>query len=118
MTLSEKFKEYIWLVNTISRSPHGLTLAELNEEWVKTDMSGGVPMDRNTFRRHKIAVEEMFGLYIECDTHNEYRYYIGNEHVLHENSVQNWLLSTLTVGNLLSESLGMQQHILLENVGD
>ena len=117
MTLSEKFKEYIWLVNTISRSPHGLTLAELNEEWVKTDMSGGVPMDRNTFRRHKIAVEEMFGLYIECDTHNEYRYYIGNEHVLHESSVQNWLLSTLTVGNLISESRGLQQRILLENVG-
>ncbi len=117
MKLPEKFKEYIWLVNTISRSRGGLTLGELNRLWVETDMSGGVPMDRNTFRRHKIAVEEMFGLFIECDPHNQYRYYIGNEHVLHENSVQNWLLSTLTVGNLLSESLGMQQHILLENVG-
>ncbi len=117
MKLPQKFREYIWLVNTISRSPHGLTLAELNERWTETEMSGGVPMARNTFLRHKQAVEEMFGLYIECDTRAGYRYYIGNEHVLSENSVQNWLLSTLTVGNLLSESLGMQHRILLEDVG-
>ena len=117
MKQPERFREYIWLVNTISRSRNGLTLSELNERWVQTDMSGGLPMARNTFLRHKQAVEEMFGLYIECDAHNQYRYYIGNEHVLHENSVQNWLLRTLTVGNLLSESLSMQQRILLENVG-
>lgn len=117
MRLPEKFREYIWLVNTISRNPNGLSLDELNELWVQTDMSGGVAMARNTFMRHKQAIEDMFGLYIECNTHNGYRYYIGNEHVLHESSVQNWLLSTLTVGNLISESRGLQQRILLENVG-
>lgn len=73
-------------------------------------------MSRSTFLRHKDAIEEMFGLYIECDRHNGYHYYIGNEHVLHENSIQNWLLSTLTASSLISESLGMQQRILLENL--
>ena len=112
----DKFKEYIWLVNTISHSRHGLTLAELNDEWVKTEMSGGVPMHRNTFQRHKDAIEQMFGLFIECDTHNQCRYYIGNEHVLHSDSLQNWLLQTMTVSNLISESLNMQDRILLEHV--
>lgn len=113
----DKFKEYTWLVNTISRSRHGMTLAELNDEWVETEMSGGVPLARSTFLRHKAAIEQMFGLYIECDTRNGYRYYIGNEHVLHEDSVQNWLLQTMTVSNLVSESLNMQHRIVLENVG-
>ena len=114
MTKTEKFKEYIWLVNTISKKP--LTLEEINELWVDTEMSGGVPMARNTFLRHKAAVEDMFGLYIECDRKNGFRYYIGNEYVLQENSVQNWLLSTLTVSNLISESIGLQERVLLENV--
>ena len=114
MTKTEKFKEYIWLVNTISKKP--LTLEEINELWVDTEMSGGVPMARNTFLRHKAAVEDMFGLYIECDRKNGFRYYIGNEYVLQENSVQNWLLSTLTVSNLISESIGLQERVLLEHV--
>lgn len=112
----EIFKQYVWLVNTISRSRTGLSLSEINEKWVETELSGGLPMARNTFIRHKQAVEEMFGLYIECDTRNQYRYYICNGHVLQQNSVQNWLLRTLTVGNLISESLGLQERILLEDV--
>jgi len=116
MTQPDKFKEYIWLVNAISRSRNGLSLSEINEQWVQTEMSGGLPLARNTFMRHKDAIERMFGLYIECDPHNGYRYYIGNEHVLQQSSVQNWLLSTLTVSNLLTECLGLQQRILLEQV--
>ena len=110
------FRAYIWLVDTIRRAPNGITLAELNERWVDTDMSGGQPMLRNTFLRHKAAIEQMFGLYIECDLHNDYRYYIGNEHVLHGDSVQNWLLQTLTVSNVVSESMNMQERILIESV--
>lgn len=115
MRSSEKFREYIWLVNTISRH-QPITLDEINELWVSTEMSGGIELSRSTFLRHKDAIEEMFGLYIECNRHNGYRYYIGNEYVLHENSVQNWLLSTLTASSLISESLSMQHRILLESV--
>lgn len=115
MKSSEKFREYIWLVNTISRH-QPITLDKINELWISTEMSGGIELSRSTFLRHKDAIEEMFGLYIECNRHNGYRYYIGNEYVLHENSVQNWLLSTLTASSLISESLSMQHRILLESV--
>ena len=73
MRESEKFREYIWLVERISEGPK--SLIELNELWLKEEMSGGVEMSRSTFLRHKDAIEEMFGLYIECDRHNGYRYY-------------------------------------------
>ena len=48
MTTYTKFKEYIWLVNTIYQAK-AITFAEINERWLKKDMSGGVEMARTTF---------------------------------------------------------------------
>ena len=109
------FKEYIWLVNTIYRAKR-ISLAEINDKWQRTEMSEGMPLSRTTFNRHKDAIEDIFGIYIDCDRKDGYRYYIGNEEVLHENSVQNWMLSTLTVNNLISESMSIQNRIVLENI--
>jgi hypothetical protein len=91
-------------------------LSEINDKWIETDYSGGVEFSRTTFHRHKIAIEDMFGIYIECDRKNGFKYYIGNEYVLQENSVQNWMLSTLSVSSLLAESMSLNERILLENV--
>ena len=49
MTTYTKFKEYIWLVNTIYYAK-AITFAEINERWLKTDMSEGVEInDSNRF---------------------------------------------------------------------
>ena len=109
------FKEYIWLVNIIHRAKR-ISFAEINEKWLRTEMSEGIPLSRTTFNRHKDAIEDIFGIYIDCDRRDGYRYYIGNEEVLREDSVQNWMLSTLTVNNLVSESMGLQHRIVLENI--
>ena len=58
----------------------------------------------------------MFGIYIECDRQHGYKYYIGNDEELENESVQNWLLSTLSVNNIISESLSLQKRILLQPV--
>ncbi len=115
MTTYTKFKEYIWLVNTIYHAK-AITFAEINERWLKTDMSEGMEMARTTFYRHKCAIEDIFGIYIDCDKKNGNRYYIGNEYVLREDSVQNWMLSTLSVGNMVEESQSLHSRILLEHV--
>lgn len=115
MTTPELFKEYIWLVNTIHQAK-AISLADINEKWVRTEMSGGVEMARSTFNRHRIAIEDIFGIYIECNRKNHHRYYIGNDNVLSEQSVQNWMLNTLSVNNVISESLSLQRQILLESV--
>ena len=115
MTVPVLFREYIWLVNTIYKA-RKISLSEINEKWIETDYSGGVEFSRTTFHRHKIAIEDMFGIYIECDRKNGFKYYIGNEYVLQENSVQNWMLSTLSVSSLLAESMSLNERILLENV--
>ena len=115
MTVPVLFREYIWLVNTIYKA-RKISLSEINDKWIETDYSGGVEFSRTTFHRHKIAIEDMFGIYIECDRKNGFKYYIGNEYVLQENSVQNWMLSTLSVSSLLAESMSLNERILLENI--
>lgn len=49
----------------------------------------------------------MFGVIIECDKKDGFRYYIYNAEVLEEDSIQNWMLSTLSVNSILSESKGV-----------
>ena len=113
MKAQDLFKEYVWLVNTISRARR-ITLRDLNERWLDTEMSEGIELSRTTFNRHRAAVEDIFGILIDCDS--QYRYYIGNPEVLRENTVQNWMLTTLSVSNLISESMSLQRRIVLENV--
>lgn len=115
MNIPTKFREYIWLLNTIRKAKR-ITFAEINEKWRRCEMSGGVEMSRATFNRNKIAIEDMFGLIIDCDRKHGYKYFIYNEEILKEESVQKWLLSTLSVSNIISESLSLQKRILLETV--
>ena len=115
MKTAAKFKEYIWLVDTIHKAGR-ITFAEIQEKWLRSDMSEGVELARSTFNRHKDAIQDMFGIYIECDRQNGYKYYIGNDEVLRDDSVQNWILSTLSVNNVISESLSLQNRILLQSV--
>ena len=115
MTIPAKFKEYVWLVNTIRKAGR-ITFAQINELWLETDMSEGIDLARSTFARHRDAIEDIFGIFIDCDRKNGYQYFIGNARVLDENSVQNWMLTTLSVNNIISESLSLQDRILLQPV--
>ena len=115
MKIPDLFKEYIWLVNTIYRAKK-ISLSELNDRWLETEMSGGVDIARTTFSRHKDAIEEIFGIYIECDRKDGYRYYIGNPEVLEDDTVQNWMLSTMSLSNIISESLSLQERIIAERI--
>ena len=117
MKTYNKFKEYIWLVNTI-RKAKKISLVEINDLWLDTEMSEGIELSRSTFNRNKDAIEDIFGIFIDCDRNNGYKYYIGNESVLNEDTIQNWLLSTLTVSNIVSEGVSIQDRILLETPPD
>ena len=109
------FQQYIWLVNIIHKFGN-LTLAEINHHWLDTDMSEGLPIARSTFNRHRDAILDMFGVIIECDKQDGFRYYIYNAEVLQEDSIQNWMFSTLSVNSILSESKGVYDRILLEQI--
>lgn len=109
------FKEYIWLVNTIHQAGK-ISFAEINEKWILTEMSGGVEIARTTFNRHKDAIEDIFGILIECDKKDGFKYYIANKSVLHEDTIQNWILSSMAVHTAVQEGISLQKRILLEEI--
>lgn len=109
------FKEYIWLVNTIYQAGK-ITFAEINEKWLLTEMSGGIEIARTTFNRHKDAIEDIFGVIIECDKKDGFQYYIANKSVLREETIQNWMLSSMTVHTAVQEGISLQKRILLEEI--
>lgn len=115
MRASDQFKEYIWLLNTIQRAKE-ITFEDLQDAWLKSSISGGVEMAKSSFHRHKEAIYDIFGVEIECNKKNGFKYYIRNSNVLREDTVQNWLISTLTVGNIVIDGIGLQERILLEQV--
>lgn len=115
MKVYETFKEYIWLVNTIRKAGQ-ISFEDIQEKWLETELSGGVEYAKSTFHRHKDAIQDIFGIYIDCDRKNGYKYFIGNDEVLSEDTVQNWMISTLTVNNIVGESLSVQNRIVLEQI--
>jgi hypothetical protein len=115
MKIPVLFKEYIWLIDTIWQSGR-ITFAEINEKWQRREGNNNVNFSRTTFNRHRDAILDMFGIIIECDINDGYRYYIYNKEELRGNSISNWLYSTLSVGNMLDENVSLQDRILLESI--
>lgn len=109
------FRQQIWLINILRRYPK-LTFEQINQKWMDENTADGNSLSRTTFNRHRDAIQDMFGLIIDCDKSNGYRYYLSNSDELNENSIERWILSTLTVEGVLSDSVSIKNRILLEEV--
>lgn len=109
------FNRYIWLVDTIYRAKK-ITFEEINERWLRTDMSEGEDLPLRTFHNHRKAIEQMFDINIECNKRGGYYYYIENAEEMERGGVRSWLLNTFAVSNLINESHHLKQRILFENI--
>ena len=108
---------YVWLAETIHKAKK-ISFEEINRRWVDDDISGGKPLSIRTFHKWRIAIEEMFGLVIENENAGQYRYYIENADELKSGSMRSWLFNTLTVSNLMMESVSIKDKILFEEIPD
>ena len=104
----------IWIINTL-RAYGSLTFEEIRKKWQEDNMSDGNALARSSFNRYRDAIADMFGIVIECDL-KTYRYYIRNQDVLCDDSIERWLFSTLTVHGVLSDSAAVKDRVVLENV--
>lgn len=109
------FRQYIWLLNTIHRAGR-ISLDEINRYWVANPISRGVEISRRTFIRHRNDIEDMFGILIECDKKDGFRYYISNPEDLESSKMQNWMLNSLATSSLLMECNALKDQILLEDI--
>lgn len=98
--VTELLNKYIWLVNTFVRSgERGLSLDEICRRW---ESRFGSSYSRRTFNNHRMNVEEIFGIRIDCNRSTN-RYFIDcSDDVSDENEESAWLINTFTVNNMLS----------------
>ena len=113
MRNADTFRQYTWLVNTIQRA-NKITFEHIGRLWITNELNEGKPLSRTTFYRLRQAIEDMFGIRIECDNQNQY--YISNPETLRDNTTQNWMLRTLTVNSLLMDGLSIKDQLLLEDI--
>lgn len=105
---------YVWLVDTIERFGH-ITFNELNRQWVMSSYSGGDPLPRRTFFNYRNAIEEMFDINIQCNR-STVEYYIDHTESESESRMQRWLLDSMSLSGMLSNSKDVSGRIVLENV--
>lgn len=114
MKTSELFRQYTWIIETFKRSGP-LTLKDFNSFWVRSSFSDGREMARSTFNHNREAIEEMFGVTIACHA-KSHAYYIKNRADLLDNKMQRWLVETISIGTMLSESQTLHDRILLDEI--
>ena len=108
--------KYVWLVDTIYKAGK-ISFNEINIKWFNDDMSDK-PIPIRTFHKWRTAIEEMFGLVIENENCGGYRYYIQNADDFEKGSMRSWLFNTLTVSNLMMDSIEIKDKILFEEIPD
>ena len=109
------FKRYVWLVDLISR--HGyLPKREIDVCWRSSSLNEEKEkvIPERTFHNHRQAILDTFGIEIAFDRGRGY--YIANPDDLDGADIQNWLLESMSLSNLLSESADMRSRILFEKV--
>ena len=91
---------YIWEVNTLAKTRHGLSLDELNEQWQDSYLYDGKEIVRKTWWEHRNQISLQFGINIEYNNQTK-RYFIKSRNEINRPAVQEWMLNSFAVGNIL-----------------
>lgn len=110
--MSNLLNKYIWILETIERNGR-LSRAELNNLWLKSDISGGEPLARRTFYNYRNSIEEVFGISIAYDAAT-YEYHIENADATGE--LSGWLINSMSINGMLSDAGDIADRVMLEDV--
>jgi len=111
---SNLYNRYFWLINTIYRNKQ-ITLNEINQKWLSSSLSNGIPIPRKTFNNHRNTIEEIFDINIDCDRSTN-QYYISNTNDIQQNAFRLWLLNGFAISNTINESKSLKERIIFENI--
>ena len=109
------FERYIWLIDLVNwRGP--ISFKEISHRWSLSSVNklGESNLPERTFHNHRKAILDLFGIEIKCDRSR--RYSIADREDLGTSRVRQWLLESLSLNNLLNETKGMHDRILLEKI--
>ncbi len=110
---NQRFRNGMWLVNTLMNYKK-LNRDELNKLWRNNiEMSGGEELTRNQLTRAISSALDVLSISIECDVKDSYRYYISGNNSL---KATEWLLSSFSINQIVSEKGNLRDRILLEEI--
>ena len=113
--IAELIDKYLWLIRLLAgKGERGLSLGEITSRY---EDRYGEEYPRRTFNNHRSAIEEIFGIPIECNRSSR-RYYIpyGEDAVDLDNTVR-WMINTFTVDSLLQTGKkALQGRISVEDI--
>jgi len=113
---SHLFRRYVWLVDIVNRFG-GITFEEISDRWRKSSLNEDEEdFPLRTFHNHRVAIEQMFDIIIDCDKRGGYKYFIDNSDDLNKGGVRNWLLNSFAVNHLINESHKLKHRILFEQI--
>ncbi len=112
--ISKTYYRYIWLLNTLLDND-SLTFEELGLLWLDDPLSDG-ELPLRTFHEHRKGIKELFGVDIECDKSDGFRYYVKNPELLNQNRLAKWLLKAYNVPKEFATYNRLKDRVLLEEM--
>lgn len=109
-------KKYIWLVDTVMRAgDKGLTLEQIGAKWNADDeMHDEGAFAKRSFHRHRIEIEDLFGIRIESyGNGHDFRYRIADDGK--NDYFRRWMMDSIAVNRIITDSHDVSQYISVES---
>ena len=109
--MDNRVKFYCWLIARLEQ--RHLTFEEIANEWRDANANPfGEELQLRTFHRYRVAILSQFGINVECDKSDGYRYYIKRDPV-EDDDVTEWLLSSMRLSSL-GDMLKYHNKVMLD----
>ena len=109
--MDNRVKFYSWLIGFLDRKH--LTFEEIADEWkeARGNQDNDV-LDKRTFHRYRENIQSQFGITVECNKSDGYRYYLKRDPVENDD-VTEWMLSPLRLASL-GDMLKYHNKVMLD----
>ena len=109
--MDNRVKFYSWLIGLLDRKH--LTFEEIADEWkeARANQNNDV-LDKRTFHRYRENIQSQFGISVECNKSDGYRYYVKRDPV-DDDDVTEWMLSSMRLASL-GDMLKYHNKVMLD----
>ena len=109
--MDNRVRFYCWLIALLEQ--RHLTFEEIANEWRDANANPfGEELQLRTFHRYRVAILSQFGINVECDKSDGYRYYVKRDPV-EDDEVTEWLLSSMRLSSL-GDMLKYHNKVMLD----
>lgn len=114
---TNNLRRYIWLIDVVySAGRNGISFEDIARKWEHSSLFEDDEYNKRTFHRHREEILEIFDLEIKCNRSTANYYFDENDDISNPSISRTWLLESLSVNNIVTESAALHDRILLEKI--